>query len=90
MSSSDCSQNGSLIKAIVHSFNMGDVDDPDIYAGSPIYEWQQTEVGKYCIEKSVEQLYYTIGADPFSYGYRVTITGIFKEQDYTFFKLKFQ
>ncbi len=28
---------------ILHSFNMGDVEDPYLYAGFPIAEWQQTE-----------------------------------------------
>ena len=31
---------------IFHQFNLGDVEDPDIYAAQPIWEWQQTEKGK--------------------------------------------
>ena len=32
---------------ILHEFSMGDVEDPYLYAGFPIYEWQQTDKGKW-------------------------------------------
>ena len=30
---------------------MGDVEDPEIYCAEPIYQWQQTPAGKWCMEK---------------------------------------
>lgn len=90
MSPTNHSQDGSLVKVLVHKFSMGDVDDPDIYAGGPIYDWQQTEAGKYCMKHSVEQLNYTIGPDMINWGFLVQIFGVFTEKDYMFFKLKFQ
>ena len=27
----------------VHEIKMGDVEDPDLFVASPIYEWQQTD-----------------------------------------------
>ena len=90
MSPTNRSEDGSLVKVVVHKFNMGDVDDPDIYAGAPIYDWQQTEVGKYCMKHSVEELHYTIGPDMINWGFHVQIFGVFTEKDYMFFKLKFQ
>jgi hypothetical protein len=38
----------------VHEFNMGDVEDPDLYAAQPLYEWQQSEQGKWIMEHAVE------------------------------------
>ena len=33
----------------LHQFRMGDVEDIDIYIAQPIYEWQQTEKGQWCM-----------------------------------------
>jgi len=85
------SEDGRLVKTVVHKFSMGDVDDPDMYASLPIYDWQQTEAGKYCMKNSVEQLHYTIGPDMNNHwGFQVQVFGVFTEKDYMFFKLKFQ
>ena len=91
MSPTNSSEDGRLVKVVVHKFSMGDVDDPDIYAGAPIYDWQQTEAGKYCMKHSIEQLHYTIGPDMGNHwGFQVQVFGVFTEKDYMFFKLKFQ
>lgn len=29
-----------------HRFNLSDVEDPEIYAAQPIWEWEQTEIGR--------------------------------------------
>ena len=57
-----------------HSFSMGDVDDIDIYVAQPIYEWQQTEQGKWVMEHANNLTYHT-AADPHAFGYRITICG---------------
>ncbi len=53
---------------------MGDVDDIDIYVAQPIYEWQQTEQGKWVMEHANNLTYHT-AADPYTFGYRITICG---------------
>ena len=57
-----------------HSFSMGDVDDVDIYVAQPIYEWQQTEQGKWVMEHANNLTYHT-APDPYKFGYRITISG---------------
>lgn len=57
----------------VHSFTMGDVEDPEIYMAQPIYEWQQTEKGKWVMKHGLDPTYH-LNADYSSYGYKVTIT----------------
>lgn len=42
-------------KIVVHRFRLADVDDPDIYAAQPIYEWQQSEAGKYIMQNALSQ-----------------------------------
>jgi hypothetical protein len=59
---------------VFHSFVMGDVDDVDIYAAHPIWEWQQTEQGRWVMQHARDLAYHT-APDINTFGYRVTITG---------------
>jgi hypothetical protein len=73
---------------VVHRFRMGDVEDPDIYAATPLMEWQESEIGKWIMERAVEQPVWHRHADPMSYGYEYAITARLKDVDYTFWALK--
>ena len=75
---------------ILHTFNLGDCEDPYLYAAFPISEWQDTEHGKWVMENAIEPPTFNIDVDPYSYGYRVTIVGKLKPEAQTFFKLKYQ
>jgi len=72
----------------LHEFNMGDVEDPEIYAASPIWQWQQTDYGKWCMKNALDTRY-TIVVDHNTYGYKVIISGDLPEKAYTFFNLKY-
>jgi hypothetical protein len=72
---------------VFHSFRMGDVEDPEIYAAQPIYEWQQTEHGKWVMEHCADPTY-NIGPDPNYMGYWITLRGELKDQDALFHELK--
>ncbi len=74
-------------KVTFHSFTLGDVDDPDIYAAQPIYEWQQTEQGKWVMTHCHDPRY-TIGPDGASWGHRVRLYGELQDSDATFWELK--
>jgi hypothetical protein len=74
----------------VHEFTMGDVEDPDLYAGQPLMEWEQSESGQWVMEHAVETPYWLRQADHSSYGYRYRIMARLSEQNQTFFRLKFQ
>ena len=78
-----------MSKVMVHSFRMSDVEDPAIYAAQPIYDWQQTETGKWVMEHSAPAPEWTIGLDQFHIGYQVYITANLSEQDAVFFMLKY-
>ena len=52
------------VEVCLHSFSMGDVEDPYLYAGFPIHEWQQTEHGKWVMEHAVEPPTFYCNADP--------------------------
>lgn len=37
-------------KVVVHRFNVGDCDDPVLYAASPLYHWEKSEAGQFIME----------------------------------------
>ena len=72
---------------VLHEFTMGDCDDIEIYVAEPIYQWQQTPEGKFCMEKA-EDVYWTSVIDPASFGHRIKIIGTLSEKYSTFYALK--
>ena len=61
-------------EVIVHTFTMGDVEDPDLYAAQPLWEWQESELGKWVMEHAVETPCWHRHADQFNHGYQYKIT----------------
>lgn len=74
---------------VVHRFRMGDVEDPVLYAAQPIWDWQQTEAGKFVMEHAVESPWWIRTVDAASYGFEFAIMARMKESDQTFYKLKY-
>ena len=62
------------MKINFHTFRMGDVEDPEIFAAQPIYEWQQTTHGQWVMENAYDLKFYT-APDHDSFGYKITIRG---------------
>ena len=58
---------------VVHEFTMGDVDDPDLYAAQPLWEWQQSEKGQWIMENSVETPSWYRIPDTLQYGYKFQV-----------------
>jgi len=71
----------------VHEIRMADVEDPDLWVASPIYDWQQTEAGKFIMEHAVEKPYWISGVDYTSYGTVYKIMARLSEQNETFWRL---
>ena len=79
------------IRTVLHEFSMGDNDDPDIYVAAPIYEWQQSDAGKWCMENcEPKSITYVYRADVYNFGYRVTLYGDLREDLLTYFNLKYK
>jgi hypothetical protein len=73
---------------LVHTFNMGDVEDPDLYAAEPLLNWQHSESGQWVMSKAVETPMWHRMHDYASYGYRYGVTAKLKDVDYTYWCLK--
>lgn len=74
---------------VVHTFQLGDVDDPDLYAAEPLYAWQQSDQGKWVMERAIETPVWHRMADPASFGHKFLITATFQEKHITEFYLRF-
>lgn len=79
-----------MITCVVHKFTLSDVDDPEIYAAAPIYEFEKSDKGKWVMENSIDTPYWCKHFEPHTYGYTYAIKAKFIEKDYTYFKLKFE
>ena len=71
----------------VHEISMGDVEDPDLWVASPIYEWQQTEPGKFVMEHAEQEPYWVSSMDYNSWGTTYRIMARLSEQNETFWRL---
>lgn len=73
---------------VVHRFRMGDVEDPDLYAAQPLWEWQESEMGKWIMARAVDTPEWHRRADISNYGYQYAVVAKMKDVDYTFWVLK--
>lgn len=74
----------------VKTLAVGDVDDPDIYVGQYIWEWQSTEEGKWVMEHSSPAPSWHRFTDINTYGYKYLIKAYLTPKELTYFRLKFE
>jgi hypothetical protein len=72
---------------VAHRFSVGDVEDPDIYAAEPLWEWQNSEAGKWAMENCAEIPSWHRESSYYGYSYHVRITLTSKQLVY--WKLKY-
>jgi hypothetical protein len=75
-------------KITVVKFKIADNDDPWLYAAQPIWNWEQSEQGKWVMNHSTTTPEFNVFPCQDTYGYDVTILATLSDQDLTFFKLK--
>ena len=86
------SDKGDIITSthIVHEFRLGDVDDPDIYAAGPIFDWERSEAGSWVMKNAYDKPSWHRHADINTYGYKYQIRADLTDEQITFFELKFK
>jgi len=57
-----------------HSFNLGDVEDPELYASFPLSEFMKTDQGQWIKENCADPTY-IIRPDPNTFGNKIIIYG---------------
>ena len=76
-------------KIVVHKFDLSDVDDPDIYAAGPIFDWERSEAGKFIMKYAVDKPEWRRHMDPMFMGYRYVIIAELEKKKLSEFYLKF-
>jgi hypothetical protein len=67
---------------------MGDVEDPDLYAAEPLWEWQQSEMGQWVMDRAVDTPEWHRQMDSMQYHMQYAVVAKLKDIDYTFWTLK--
>jgi hypothetical protein len=77
------------MKIIVHEIMLStECEDPQIYAAAPIYDWEQSESGKWIKEHALASPVWQTTICISTYRYKVRIVADLLEEDITYFKLK--
>ena len=75
----------------VHEIKIADIEDPNLFVASPIYDWQQTDSGKYIMEHSNPTAKWVRGNSPdyYTYGHVYSILAYLTEEQVTYWNLKY-
>ena len=57
----------------VYQFQIGDVEDPDIYAADPLIAWEKSDAGQWIMRNAADTPTWHRIADPTTYGYKYVI-----------------
>lgn len=75
-------------KVVVHQFYMNEVDDPDIHAAQPIWEWQQSDAGKFVMENAIGTPVFHKKVDPNTISWKFAIIAELEQKKLSEFYLR--
>lgn len=78
-----------FVKKVIHTLQVADVDDVDLYVSGPLYQWQISPEGKFVFENAIEQPEWHKILDHNTYGYKIHIVATMEEKIFTEYYLKF-
>ena len=76
-------------KVVVHKFDLSDVEDPDLYAAEPLWQWEKSEAGQFVMEHAVVQPEWQRHLDPMFMGYRYIIVAELESKKLSEYYLRF-
>ena len=62
------------MKITFHRFNLPETEDPDVWVAEPIYDWQQTDQGRWVMQHA-HNITYHQQPDANFWGYDIVIRG---------------
>ena len=77
-------------KVVVHRFQLGDVEDPDLYAAEPIYKWEKSEAGQFIMEHAIDTPEWHRQLNHSFYGYEYAIVAMMPAKKLSEFYLRFK
>lgn len=75
-------------RVVVHRFQVGDVEDPDLYAAQPLWEWQNSEQGKFIMENAIDKPEWQRHNNILQYSHEYVITAKIEKKKLSEFYLK--
>lgn len=75
-------------KIVVHKVRMGDVEDVELYAAEPLYQFETSEKGKWVTENALQTPVWYCRPDYQTLGNLLTIVAELSDEDATLFQLK--
>ena len=76
-------------KVVVHKFDIVEVDEPDIYAAGPLFDWERSEAGQFVMKYAVDTPKWHKHMDPMFMGYRFLITAELESKKLSEYYLRF-
>lgn len=76
-------------KVVVHRFQVSEVEDPDIYAAAPIYDWEKSESGQFVMKHAIGQPVFHKNINHLTYGYEYVIVAELEKKKLSEFYLRF-
>jgi hypothetical protein len=76
-------------KVVVHTFILGDVEDPDLYAAEPLHRWENSEAGKWIMANAEDTPEWRRAMDHNIYGYRYAIIAELESKKLSEFYLRY-
>lgn len=76
-------------EVVVHRFKIGDVEDPDLNAAQPLWEWEKSEQGQWVMERALETPYWSRHLSPMDYYHQYAIVAKFDTKTLTEYYLRF-
>lgn len=77
-------------KVVVHRFSVGDIEDPDLYAAQPLYEWEQSEQGQFIMNNAVNKPQWQRQIDHQMFGFRYVIIAELESKKLSEYLLRFK
>ena len=73
---------------VVHRFSVTEMDDPDIHAAEPMYNWQKSEAGQWIMKHAIEAPMWHRQSNAKNWCMDYAVTAKLKDVDNTFWQLK--
>lgn len=75
-------------KVVVHRFKIGDVEDPILYAGEPLYQWEKSDQGQFVMKHAIDKPVWHQYNNFESFGYEFIIVAELEKKKLSEFYLR--
>jgi hypothetical protein len=76
-------------KVVVHTFSVGDAEDPDIYAAGPMYTWEKSDAGQFIMKHAANEPTWQKSVDQLTWGFKYVIIAELEKKKLSEFYLRF-